>query len=172
MSRKRDLLVAPLGEAFLLLIAALAGWLCRQPLIFASLGPTAYELIETPHRRSARPYCIFVGHLIAIGAGFLALLATGAWHVSAVSGKGVPLERVWAVVLAAALTVFCTLLLRAGQPAAIATALLIATGILQRPADAGVMMGAVVLMILIGEPFRHLRLQHMAKDTKTAAEAS
>src|SRR5579872_2819663 len=32
---KRDLLVAPTGEAFLLLLAALAGWLAHQPLIFA-----------------------------------------------------------------------------------------------------------------------------------------
>jgi hypothetical protein len=172
MSRKRDLLIAPLGEALLLLIAALAGWLCRQPLIFASLGPTAYELIETPHRRSARPYCIFAGHLIAIGSGYLALVATGAWYAPAVSGNGVPLDRVWAVVLAAALTVFLTLLLHASQPAALSTSLLIATGILQRPLDAALIFGAVLLMVLAGEPFRQLRLRHMAKDAKTAAEAS
>lgn len=158
MSRKRDLLIAPLGEAFLLLLAALAGWLCRQPLIFASLGPTAYELIETPHRRSARPYCIVVGHLIGVGSAFLALLVTRAWYVPVVSSKGVPADRIWAVVLAAALTVFLTLLLKASQPAAIATGLLIATGILQRPIDAAVIMGAVVLMTLIGEPLRRLRL--------------
>jgi hypothetical protein len=171
MSRKKDLLIAPLGEAFLLLIAALAGWLCRQPLIFASLGPTAYELIETPHRRSARPYCICVGHLIGIGSAFLALFVTGAWYVPAVSGSGVPLDRVWAIVTAAALTVFFTLLLRAGQPAAIATALLIATGILQRPIDAALMMAAVILMVLTGEPLRRLRLRQQG-DARTAAEAS
>lgn len=167
MSRK-DLVIAPLGEALLLLIAALAGWLCREPLIFASLGPTAYELIETPHRRSARPWSILVGHLVAIGAGYLALVATRAWWVPRVSGAGVPLDRVWAVVLAAALTVFFTLLLRASQPAALSTTLLIATGIMQAPLDAAIIFGAVVLMVLTGEPLRRLR----AREAKTAAESS
>ena len=166
---RKDLLVAPLGEAFLVLVAALAGWACRQPLIFASLGPTAYELIETPHRRSARPYSIVGGHLIAIGCGFLALFATRAWYVPPVSASGVPLDRVWAVVLAAGLTVFFTLLLRVSQPAALSTALLIATGILQKPVDAAIIFGAVFLMTLIGEPLRRLRLSQQ-KDSKTAAE--
>jgi HPP family len=170
MSRKRDLLIAPAGEAFLLLIAALAGWLCRQPLIFASLGPTAYELIETPHRRSARPYSILTGQLVAIGSGYLALVATRAWSTPPVSSSGVPLDRVWAVVLAAALTVLFTLLLHASQPAALSTTLLIATGILQQPRDAVAIMGAVVLMILIGEPLRRLRLRQQ-EGAKTAAES-
>ncbi|HZZ39998.1 MAG TPA: HPP family protein [Acidobacteriaceae bacterium] len=166
---RKDLFIAPLGEAFLLLIAALAGWLCRQPLIFASLGPTAYELIETPHRRSARPYCIFVGHLIGVGSAFLSLFVTDAWHVPVVSGNGVPIDRVWAVVLAAALTTFATLLLHASQPAAIATAVLIAAGVLQRPIDAAVIMGAVVLMMLVGEPLRRLRLRNQ-ENQPTASE--
>lgn len=168
MSRRKDLLVAPLGEAFLILVAAMAGWLCREPLIFASLGPTAYELIETPHRRSARPYSVLAGHTIAIGAGFLALFVTRAWWVPPVSASGVPLERVWAAVLAAALTVLFTLLLRASQPASLSTALLIATGLLQQPIDAAVLFGAVLLMVLVGEPLRRLRL----KGAKTAAESS
>lgn len=171
MSRKRDLLIAPLGEAFLILIAALAGWLCRQPLIFASLGPTAYELIETPHRRSARPYSIFAGHLAAIGAGYLAIVVTRAWSVPPISASGVPLDRVWAVVLASALTVFATLLLHASQPAAISTTLLIASGIMQQPRDAALILGAVVLMVLFGEPLRRLRLKHL-EAANTAAETS
>jgi len=155
---RRDLLIAPAGEAALILIVGLAGYLARQPLIFASLGPTAYELIETPHRRSARPYSIFVGHLVGVGAGYLAIFLAGAWHAPAVTGP-VPLSRVWAAVLAAALTVLGTLLLRAGQPAAIATTLLIALGMMQEPRDAAIIIGAVVLMIAAGEPLRALRLK-------------
>lgn len=167
---RKDLFIAPLGEAFLLLIAALAGWLCRQPLIFASLGPTAYELIETPHRRSAQPYCIFVGHLIGVASAFLALFVTRAWYVPVVSGNGVPMDRVWAVVLAAALTTFVTLLLRASQPAAIATAVLISAGVLQRPVDAAVIMGAVLLMMLVGEPLRRLRLHNQENQPKSSED--
>jgi CBS domain-containing membrane protein len=169
---KRDLIIAPLGEAFLILIAAGAGYLCRQPLIFASLGPTAYELIETPHRRTARPYCIFIGHLIGVGSAYLALVLTRAWWVPPVSAHGVPWPRVEAVVLAAALTTFLTLLLQASQPAAIATALLVASGMLQRPLDALVIMAAVVLMILAGEPLRRMRLRDPSGQGPSIAEPS
>ena len=167
---KRDLLIAPLGEGFLILIAALAGWASHQPLIFASLGPTAYELIETPHRRSARPYSIFIGHLTGVAAAFLALILTRSWHLSPVSPSGVPFPRIWAAVLAAALTVFGTLLLRASQPAAISTTLLIATGIMQTPRDAAIIMAAVVLMLLFGEPLRRWRLNEQNKRGDTSDE--
>lgn len=157
---KKDLLIAPLGEGLLILIAGLAGWLVHQPMIFASLGPTAYELIETPHRRSAEPYSLVVGHLVGVGAGFFSLWVTRAWWAPAVSGSGVPLARVGCAALAAALTVFVNLAIRASQPAAAATALLIAAGLLQRPIDAAVVMGAVLLMALVGEPLRRLRLNN------------
>jgi len=163
---RMDLFIAPVGEALLILVVALAGWLSREPFIFASLGPTAYELIETPHRRSARPYSIFVGHLTGIGAAFLALFLTAARHSPPVSTAGVPLIRVWATVLAAALTVFVTLLLHASQPAAIATSILISSGLLQRPIDAAVILGAVILMILVGEPLRRLRLRYQKSHTQ------
>jgi hypothetical protein len=169
--REKDLLIAPAGEALLLLIAALVGWLTHQPLIFASLGPTAYEQIETPHRRSARPYSIFTGHLVAVASGYLALVVTHAWSVPPVSASGVPLDRIWAVLFSAALTVVLTLLLHASQPAALSTTLLVSTGILQQPIDAGIIMGAVILMLLVGEPLRRLRLRNQ-EGAKTAAEAS
>ncbi|HLJ79545.1 MAG TPA: hypothetical protein VKT75_19165, partial [Acidobacteriaceae bacterium] len=106
------------------------------------------------------PYSLLVGHLVGVGAGFLSLWGTRAWWVPPVSGAGVPLSRVACLVLAAALTVFLNLLIQASQPAATATALLIAAGLLQRPVDAAVMMGAVLLMALVGEPLRRLRLSN------------
>lgn len=159
MKKNHDLLIAPLGEAALLLIAGGAGWLAHQPLLFPSLGPTAYELIETPHRRSARPYCILVGHLTGVAAGFISIYLTGAWHVAPVSSAGVLAPRIWAAVLAALLTVLGNMLLKASQPAAISTTLLIALGTMQRPIDAAVILGAVALMNLVGEPLRALRLR-------------
>lgn len=158
--QRKDLLIAPLCEAGLLLVVGVAGWLSRQPLIFTSLGPTAYELVETPRRRSAQPYSILVGHLIAVGAGFLAVWVTGAWNAPIVSSAGITRPRLWAVILAAALTVFLTLLVRASQPAALSTTLLIALGSMQKPNDAAVIMGAVVLMVLLGEPLRSWRLRN------------
>ena len=155
-----DLAIAPAGEAFLIFIAAIVGWASHQPLVFASLGPTAYELIETPQRRSAQPYSVFVGHLLGVGAGYAAIFLFGCWSVAPVSSSGVPFARIWAAVVAVALTAFLTLLLRASQPAALSTTLLISLGLMQAPRDAGLLMGGVVLMIAFGEPLRLLRLRH------------
>jgi CBS-domain-containing membrane protein len=154
--RRRDLLLAPVCEVGLLLVVAVAGVVTRQPLIFASLGPTAYELVETPHRPSARPYNILMGHLVAVLAGFAALHLTHAWSVPGVT-LGVTWPRAWAAILSAGLTVFGTLLLRASQPAAVSTTLLISLGVMQTRLDGVVIMGAVVLMTLVGEPLRRWR---------------
>jgi len=155
---KRDLLIAPIGEALLIVVAGAAGWAAHQPLVFASLGPTAYELIETPHRRSAQPYSILAGHLAGVGAAYLALFVTHAIRAPAVSAAGVPLARVASAALAAALTVLFNLLLRASQPAAVSTTLLIALGMMQQPRDAAILMGGVLLVTCAGEPLRRLRL--------------
>lgn len=156
MSRK-DLLVAPLLEASLIFVIALAGWISHQPLVFASLGPTAFEMIEMPKRPSARPYSIIAGNLIAVLSAFAALEVTRAWWAPAVSPHGVPLLRVWAAVAATMLTVFGTLLARATQPAALSTTLLISLGIMQTWRDGAVIMSAVLLMTAIGEPVRRWR---------------
>lgn len=43
-------LLATLGEGGLILVVGAASWAAHMPLIFASLGPTAYELVEKPMR--------------------------------------------------------------------------------------------------------------------------
>jgi hypothetical protein len=159
--QRKDFMIAPLCEGALILVVSVVGWISHQPLIFASLGPTAFELIETPKRRSARPYNVIAGHLIAVLAGFAALYLTHGWAVPAVSAKGVPLLRVWAAVLAAAITVVVTLLIDATQPAALSTTLLVSLGIMQRPRDGILIMCAVLLMTLIGEPLRRWRARTM-----------
>jgi len=170
-TKLRDLVIAPVGEAFLLLIAALAGWVSHQPLIFASLGPTAYELVEMPHRRSAQPRSVLIGHLVAVVSGFAALFIAGCWQAPPVSTAGVPFPRIWAAVVAAGLTVFINLLLRASQPAALSTALLVALGIMQSPRDAAILMGGVVLMLVFGEPIRLWRLRHQQQVQEKGLEA-
>lgn len=167
---KRDLIIAPLAEALLLFAAAMIGWALHRPLIFASLGPTAYELVETPERKSARPYNIIVGHLVGVLAGFVALWATDAWASPGISAGFVSWPRVWAVVLASGLTVFVTLLIKAAQPAAIATALLVALGSMQTWQNGFILMGGVLLMLAIGEPVRLWRLRNKEKMRNELAQ--
>jgi hypothetical protein len=167
---KSDLLIAPLCEAGLLLIVGVVAWLIQRPLIFATLGPTAFELIETPNKRSARPYSVIVGNLIGVLSGFLALYLTRAWFVPIASLDRVPLLRIWAAALAAILTVAGTLLARATQPAALAGTLLIALGLMQRPMDGVYMMAGVLLLDLIGEPMRRLRAVQRARHEGRACQ--
>ncbi|MGH9688421.1 MAG: HPP family protein [Candidatus Acidiferrales bacterium] len=159
MKRRADLIWA-LAEGSLLLALGAISWATRQPLIFASLGPTAYELVEQPRLRSARPYNIIVGHLTGLASGFLSIYLFNAWKSPPVSSAGVlTTDRLWVAALAAALTTVLTLMLRAGQPAALATTLLVALGLMQTRRDAIAIIAGVIILAAIGEPLRRLRLK-------------
>jgi len=158
-----DLFLGTLGECGLILTVAAVGWATKQPLVFASLGPTAYELVEQPQLRSARAYNIFVGHMIGLGAGFLAVYLLKAWSEPNVELTGiVSAERLWAMALAVALTTFFTLLLKAGQPAALATTMLVCLGSMQTRRDAVAIIVGVSIITVLGLPVRRYRLKHTA----------
>lgn len=154
---RKELLIAPACEGVLILAVSAAGWLTHSPLAFTSLGPTAFELIETPNRPSAKPYNVIVGHLIGVVSGFAALGMTHAWFSPGVSSGSVALPRVYAAALSAVLTVALTLLANAQQPAALSTTLLVSLGTLQRWQDGIFIMAAVVLLVFLGEPLRRWR---------------
>lgn len=171
---KNDLVWGTLGEGGLILAVAAIGWITKQPLIFASLGPTAYELVEQPQLRSARTYNVIVGHALGVACGFLALSLLHAWNEPNVLSTGiVSTQRLGAVTVAAALTVFCTLIARAAQPAALATTLLITLGAMQTRRDAVAIVVGVVIVTALGQPLRHIRLRQggdtFPKATKRAA---
>lgn len=159
-AKHKDMLWATAGEAGMVLAAGGVGWAVHQPLIFASLGPTIYELVEQPQLRSARTYNIVVGHLIALGSGFFALWVLNAWSAPHVLSAGfVTTPRLWAAALASALTVVSALAMKASQPAALSTALLVALGSMQTGRDAGAIIAGICLVTLIGQPVRHIRLK-------------
>jgi hypothetical protein len=170
MSRYRDLLLAPLGEGALILVIAAIGWATRWPFVFASLGPTAYELVEKPASKSARPYNIIAGHLVGLGAGFFSLWVLDAWGSPKVSVAGaVPALRMWAAVIAVVLTTAITLGIRAGQPASLSTSLLVSLGSMQTARDALAIIISVLIITAIGEPIRRQRVRmaeahDLAKD--------
>jgi CBS domain-containing membrane protein len=154
-STNKDLLVVPFTEGRLVLVISAVAWATQQPLVFASLGPTAYELIEQPDRQSGRPYNVILGHLIGVGSAFLALAVTAAWHTPAIGAfTTIAMPRMCALLLASALTAFRTLPLGATQPAALSTSLLIASGSMQRGRDAVVITAAVLMLTAMGEPIR------------------
>lgn len=155
---RKDTFVAAAYEAGLLLLAAMLSYLLHEPLIFASLGPTIFEIVEMPKQPSARPYNVLVGHAVGILAGVVALGVTHAFAAPALSTHGIPPVRVLSVVIAGFLTVTGTLLLKATQPAALATSLLVALGLMQTwPAILSIVV-SVSLIVAVGEPIRRSRL--------------
>ena len=161
MKNRADLIWATLGEGGLVLALAAIGWATNQRLIFASLGPTAYELVEQPQMPSARPYNVIVGHLIGLGAGFLAIYLSNAWAAPNVLATGVvSAQRMWATTISTGLTTLVSLALKAGQPAALATTLLVSLGAMQTRRDAVAIIIGVLLIVAIGEPVRRFRLRH------------
>lgn len=160
MVKKRDLVVTPVAEGALILVLAAIGWAAGWPFVFASLGPTAYEMVEKPESKSARPYNVITGHLVALGCGFFALWVLNAWASPKVMGAGfVSAPRMWAAVLAAGLTTLITLALAASQPASLSTALLVSLGAMQTARDAVAIVVAVLILAAIGEPVRLTRLK-------------
>lgn len=171
MKSERDLLIAPLGEGALLLVVAAIGWATRQPLVFASLGPTIYEMVEQPEQKSAKTYNVIVGHFVAIAAGYFSLWALHAWNSPKVASAGfVSSPRMWAAVLAVVITTLCTLLLRASQPASLSTTLLISLGVMQTARDAGAIAAGVIIIAIIGEPVRVIRARARQQEEKRSPE--
>ncbi len=158
--KQKDIIWATAGEAGMVLVTAAIGWAAHQPLIFASLGPTIYEQVEQPQLRSSRPYSIVVGHLIALGAGFFSIWVIGAWTAPHVMSAGmVAAPRLWSATLACAITTALALAVKANQPAALATTLLVSLGGMQTGRDAGMIIAGVILVTLLGQPIRRMRLR-------------
>lgn len=152
MSKK---LLGVFGEGGLILVVGAIGWAAHLPLIFTSLGPTAYELVEKPKAPSAKTYNVIMGHLVALGAGFFALWVLNAWNAPKVASAGfIASPRLWAAVLSVALTTALTVLLKASQPAALSTTLLVSLGSMQRSRDAMAIVIGVLILAAIGEPVR------------------
>ena len=155
-----DILWAPFWEGVLILLAGATALWSGHPWLFASLGPTAYEIVEKPKQDSSRTWNVIAGHFIAIGCGFAGVAAMGAWSVPTVDAhSSVPAARVWAAVISVVLTVVFNLLFKAGQPAAMATTLLIGLGAMQTASAALWIAVGVCIVALVGEPVRLLRLR-------------
>ena len=131
-------------------VMALAAWLTRQPLIFPSLGPTAFMMFYAPRSPSACPRNAIAGHLIGVVSGFLALTIFGLRHAPPALAGGITPPWVGAAALSLALTGGLMAALRVPHPPAGATTLIVSLGILPRPLELLTLVVAVVCLLLLG----------------------
>jgi HPP family len=154
-----DGLWAPLTGALLVFVVGIISLAAQRPWLFASLGPTAYLHAENPGSRASRFYNTVVGHLVALGSGFLALWLLNAWNAPNVMATGhLTLIRVLASTVALGITILVVLALRSSHQPAGATTLLVALGSFQTLQDVAIVSVGVLLIAVVGEPIRRLRL--------------
>jgi CBS domain-containing membrane protein len=118
------------------------------PLIFPSLGPTAFLLFRNPMQPAASPRNTLCGHAIGILCGYASLWLMGLTHDLPTIVEGVLAERVFCAALSLAATGALMVLLDVWHPPAGATTLIIALGIITRPYHLLIVEAAVAILVL------------------------
>lgn len=152
---------SPLAGGLLTLIPGVIALMVGRPLLFASLGPTAYLQAAQPQQPTSRFPNVVLGHLVGFAVGALAVvLFSAADAPSAFEAKQLAPQRVLASVLAmAGVLLIAALLKPALHPPAAATTLLVTLGGF-RPtwADALSVAFGVLIVAFAGEVLRRTRL--------------
>jgi CBS-domain-containing membrane protein len=127
------------------------------PLVFPSLGPTAFLLFFTPELPTASPRNVVCGHAIGIICGYAALRLTGLEHAPSAVHEGVNAARIVAAALSMGLTGALMILFDVVHSPAGATTLIVSLGIITQPVNLLGMEAAVVLIALLAIVSHRLR---------------
>jgi CBS domain-containing membrane protein len=123
-------------------------YIAKSPLVFPSLGATAFIIFETPMAEVGSPRNTIIGHTVGVLAGALSLAIFGLLHSPSVYVAGITVGRVCAIALAVALTGGVLRMLRAAHPPAGATTIIVASGLLHTPRQMlDVLIGVLLLTI-------------------------
>jgi CBS-domain-containing membrane protein len=130
--------------ALLSVLAMVSG----SPLVFPSLGPTAFLFFFAPTAPSASPRNALYGHAVGLLCGYAALWLMGLTDSPSAMAEGVNLRRVLAAALSVAATGALMILLRVGHPPAGATTLIVSLGIVTQPFHLLIVEAAVALLVV------------------------
>ena len=160
-ARALDAAWAPGVCAALIIVVGGLGFWMHQPWLFAGLGPSILLVASSPGHETSRFRSIAVGHLVAIGCAYLALLMLNATSApSLLAAATMSLPRVWASAGALAMLVLVQPQLRAYHPPAAATALLVTSGAYRMTGKTPLALMAGVLVVAVaGELVARFRPQ-------------
>lgn len=136
----------------LLVALAVLAWGSGQPYLFPSLGPSAYALAVSPSAATSQPQRVFGGHLFGVIAGLLAyhVLAPGLSVTQLPPAHSLgALQLAASAVVAVGLTTAAMVSTDLRHAPACATTLIVALGLLTTPLEAGVVLSAVLLLVVI-----------------------
>jgi len=131
-------------------LMALGARVTGAPLVFPSLGPTAFMLFYQPTSPAACPRNALFGHLIGILAGYLSIVVFGLQHAPPALTGGVTWGWVGSASLSLALTAGFMVWLRVPHPPAGATTLIVSLGILPRPLELVALFAGIAALVLQG----------------------
>jgi CBS domain-containing membrane protein len=129
--------------------SGLGAWAIDEPLLFPSLGATAFLFFETPMAEIASPRNAMIGHTTAVAAATLALVLCGLTDNASAYVDGVTAPRVLAVALAVGLTGGVLRLLRSAHPPAGATTIIVSSGLLHTGRQLVAVIAGVALLTFV-----------------------
>ena len=129
------------------IIGALAVWR-SEPFIFPPLGPTMFLLFAFPLAQEANPRNAIGAHVVGLLAGIIALAVFGLVNVPT-DTTDLDWNRLGAILFGLALAIAVLMGLRILHIPGVATALVVAMGLLSEPVDwAFMFVGAVAVVVI------------------------
>ena len=138
------------GSLVVIGLSGLWAWLFGEPLLFPSLGATAFLFFETPLAEVGTPRNAVIGHFVAIVAAVASLEAFGLFGDPSTYVQGVTPARIGAVAFSVAATGGVLRLLRAAHPPAGATTIIVSSGLLGKPHQILAVASGVLLVTVAG----------------------
>ncbi|KZB79690.1 HPP family protein [Amycolatopsis regifaucium] len=148
MNRIRRTAYVALSAFGCIVFIGLCAILTGAPLLFPSLGPTAFLVFASPDAPGASPRNTVLGHLAGVLAGLTGLAATGLLTASP-DLTHPSWARVGAAALALGVTCAAMAALGTPHPPAGATTLIIALGLLHTPSQILAVLIGVLLIALL-----------------------
>lgn len=131
-------------------VLALMAHLAHSPMVFPSLGPTAFLLFYKPLEPPASPRNTVLGHRVGASAGWISLVFFG---LAGLPGSGLG-EIGWARMGAAALSIGITIgvmeLCDVPHPPAGATTMIVSLGLMSELWQLGILMLSVSALVILG----------------------
>ena len=134
-----------LGSLLAISVSGGAAIASGEPLVFPSLGATAFLIFETPTAEVGTPRNTIIGHAVAVGVAALALALFGLYGEPSAFEGGLDAARAGAIAMSVAFTGGILRLLRSAHPPAGATTIIVSSGLL----DTASQMLAVGVGVLV-----------------------
>ena len=139
-------LYTALGSLLTIGLSGLLAWALDEPLVFPSLGATAFLFFETPMAEVASIRNTLIGHAVGAAVAFVWLEVFGLVGEPSAIETGFTADRVACIALSLAFTGGILRLLRAAHPPAGATTVIVSIGLLTTADELAVLMAGVALL--------------------------